>query len=421
MTNALYDHVSRRRLRRDIERNARFGALDTTDGHGRTVLTGTDANRRAREYLVERLRDAGLAVTVDRVGNIAGRWTPESADPDAAPVAAGSHLDSVPTGGIFDGPLGVYAALEAVRALQSADVAVERPVDVVSFTEEEGTRFSEGILGSSVAAGGEDVERLLATTDESGTTLGSELDRIGFRGEGRIDASRWDAWLELHVEQGTVLEQADAAVGVVTSITGTVRSFVELTGEADHAGTTGMAARTDALAAASELVLAVERTTNEVRAEQTPTAVGTVGTLSLEPDAINVVPGTVELGIDVRADEMAAIETVTGTIEGTLSRLERERGVGTSYAEPYVIEPVPMDQRCQSALQAGADGIGAPVERLHSGAGHDTMALADATDVGMLFVESRDGASHSPREWTDWADCELATQVLTGGLATLAT
>jgi N-carbamoyl-L-amino-acid hydrolase len=191
------------RLRADIEANAEHGEIEVAEGRGRTVLTGTDANRAARETLVERMEDAGLDVTVDAVGNIAGTWSPESADPDAAPVAAGSHVDSVPEGGIFDGPLGVYAALEAVRAMQDAGVELARPLVVVSFTEEEGQRFADGLLGSSVAVGERTVEEALAIEDDEGVNLEAALERIGFRGEGRLDASEWEAWYELHVEQDT--------------------------------------------------------------------------------------------------------------------------------------------------------------------------------------------------------------------------
>jgi len=159
------------RLRDDIEATAAFGDIDADEGHGRTVLVGSEANRRAREYLLDRMDAADLDVTVDAVGNIAGTWTPDGADPDAAPVAAGSHLDSVPEGGIFDGPLGVYAALEAVRAMQDAGVSPDRPVTVVSFTEEEGQRFADGLLGSSVAVGERSVEEALALTNDDGVTL----------------------------------------------------------------------------------------------------------------------------------------------------------------------------------------------------------------------------------------------------------
>ena len=215
---------------------------------------------------------AGCEVRLDAVGNVAGRWTPASAAPEAAPVAAGSHLDSVPDGGIFDGPLGVYAALGAVRAMQDAGAEPTRAVEVVSFTEEEGARFADGLLGSSVAAGDRAVEEALALTDDEGTTL----EAIEFRGEGRLDAAGWDGWLELHVEQHTELEAAGVPAGIVTDVTGITHCAATVVGEPNHAGTTPMAERSDALAAASDVVLAVEGAAAD-RATVDPAAVGTVG------------------------------------------------------------------------------------------------------------------------------------------------
>lgn len=412
-------NVNEQRLRADIEANAEFGALDVA-GHGRTVLTGSEANREAREYFVERLTDAGLAVRVDAVGNIVGRWTPMGADPDAAPVAAGSHLDSVPAGGIFDGPLGAYAALEAVRAMQDADVSPNRPVEVVSFTEEEGQTFAEGLLGSSVAVGERTVDEALALTDGDGETLGDALERIGFRGEGRVDAAEWDAWLELHIEQSERLEAADVPVGVVTSITGITHCEVAVEGEADHAGATPMPDRTDALAAASEFVLDVERAARVVVANESETAVGTVGKLDVEPNATNVVPGRVELGVDIRDIDYAAMETIVSRTQESLDRLETERGVETTFEREFDLQPTPMSDRCRDAVHHAGEATGVETMDLHSGAAHDTMHVADVTDAALLFAPSEGGISHNPKEWTDWDDCADATQVLATAFARLA-
>jgi N-carbamoyl-L-amino-acid hydrolase len=408
------------RLWTDLERNGAFGATvrEPPARWGRTVRCGTGPNRQAREYLVARMEAAGLDVRVDAVGNIAGRWTPPSADPDAAPVAAGSHLDSVPEGGIFDGPLGVYGALEAVRAMQDAGLEPARPVEVVSFTEEEGGRFAGGLLGSSVAAGGRSVEAALLLSDGD-VTLGEALDDIGFRGEGRLDAREWDAWLELHVEQHTVLESAGVPAGVVTDVTGITHCDVVVEGEADHAGTTPMDGRTDALAAASEFVLAVEEVASE-RAEIEGTAVGTVGSVDVSPNATNVVPGRVELGLDVRSVEPVSIEHVVAGVREELSRLEADRGVETDIDQVLDVDPTPMAGRCRTALAAAGERNGVETTSLYSGAAHDSMHVASATDAGMLFAPSRDGVSHSPREWTDPDDCVDATRVLAGALASLA-
>ncbi|WP_435361965.1 Zn-dependent hydrolase [Haloarchaeobius sp. DFWS5] len=411
--------VSEARLRRDIESNASFGSVPVEDGHARTVLTGTDANRQARDYFVERCRDAGLSTRVDAVGNIVARWVPEGADPDAAAVAAGSHLDSVPEGGIFDGPLGVYAALEAVRALEDEADSLTRPIDVVVLTEEEGQRFGGGLIGSAVAAGDMSVDDALALS-EGGETLEEALDSIGYRGEGRTDASDWHAWLELHIEQGTRLEDAGMAAGIVTSITGLSRCHIEVSGEANHAGTTPMGERNDALAAASEFVLDVEDAATETVAVDSPSAVGTVGKVAVGPNAPNVIPGAVELSLDVRDVDPDAIETIVDRAKSSLARIEADRGVDASFERPWHRPPVPMSDRVRDAFSGASEDSGVAITALHSGAAHDTMNIAQVTDAGLLFAPSRDGISHNPLEWTDWEDCAAATRVLAGAIADLA-
>jgi N-carbamoyl-L-amino-acid hydrolase len=413
-------HVNQQRLRSDIETNAEFGAVPADEGRGRTVLTGSEADRRAREFFCERLRDAGLTTRVDAVGNIVGRWEPASADPDVDPVAAGSHLDSVPEGGIFDGPLGVYAALESVRAMQDAGVEPVRPVEVVSFTEEEGQRFGGGLIGSAVAAGELSVEAALAVEDSDGIPLGDALADIGFRGEGIVDARSWDAWFELHIEQAEQLVTAGVPAGVVTSIVGLSRCHVTITGEANHAGSTSMDERSDALAAASEFILDVEGVANE-RTERSKTAVGTIGKVDVSPNAPNVIAGRVSLTLDVRDVEYASIECLIDGARASLDRLERERPVETSLEHPWDRQPVEMSERCRAALHAAGETAGLETLDLHSGAGHDTMHVAGVTDAALLFAPSRDGVSHNPREWTDWHDCADATRVLAGALAALAT
>jgi beta-ureidopropionase / N-carbamoyl-L-amino-acid hydrolase len=420
VTEEIRQCIDEERLRNDIEMNAEFGAISVKEGISRTVLTGSEANRKGREYFVERLEAAGLDVRVDAVGNIAGRWVPESADPTTPAVATGSHLDSVPEGGIFDGVLGVYGALEAVRALQETDAELRRPIDVVCFTEEEGARFSDGVLGSSVASGQRTVEDALALEDDNGVTLDDALAKIGFGGTGRLDASAWDSWLELHVEQSERLEDAGMPVGIVTSITGTIRCSINIRGEANHSGCTAMENRTDALAAASELVLDVEAATQDLVAERGETVVGTVGRLNVVPNAVNVVPGQVEVGLDIRDVEDNSMETIVEEVRISLSRLEADRGVVTTFERPYDIEPITMDDRCMTALHEAASKMGIPAMDLHSGAGHDTMHIAKMTDAGMLFAPSRGGISHSPLEWTDWENCTETTRVLTAGIADLA-
>jgi N-carbamoyl-L-amino-acid hydrolase len=409
------------RLRRDVERNGEFGRIETDEGWGRTVHAGSEADRRAREYLRERMEAAGMEVRVDPIGNVAGRWTPPSADPDAAPVAVGSHHDSVPEGGIFDGPLGVYAGVETVRAVAESDREPSRPIEVVSFTEEEGGRTDVGLLGSSVAAGDRSYEEALALTDGEGTTMREHLDRIDARGDATIDPAGWDAWFELHVEQGTRLEEAGAQAGVVTAITGVTNCRVEIEGEANHAGSTPMPDRTDALAAASEFVLDTERAAREVSATDSEPAVGTVGRIDVSPNARNVVAGGVEITTDVRDIEHDSMDAVVDRMRKSLARLEADRGVETALDRYRDQPPTPMAERAREALHAGADRSGVAAMDVHSGAAHDTIHVAGETDAALLFAPSEDGLSHNPREWTDWADCAAATRVLAGGVADLAT
>ncbi|MFB6118828.1 M20 family metallo-hydrolase [Halosegnis sp.] len=412
------------RLWADIEANGRFGATDD-EGHGRTAPTGSEANRRARDRLVAELEAAGCTVRVDAVGNVAGRWTPSGVDPETPAVAAGSHLDSVPSGGIFDGPLGVYAALEAVRAMREADVTPKRPVEVVSFTEEEGATFADGLLGSSVAAGERSVEAALTLRDAEGRSLAAALEDTGYRGEGRLDAADWDAWLELHIEQHTELEEAGVPAGIVGDITGITHLAVEIDGEANHAGSTPMAGRRDALAAASEVVLDIEQAARELSGaggnEPTdPAAVATVGSQAVAPNATNVIPGHVELGVDIRSTTYASMETLVDDIRASLARVERERGVETSLERGFDLAPTPMAERCRQALRRGGERAGVETLELHSGAAHDSMYVAQVTDAGLLFAPSEDGLSHTPAEWTDPADCAAATRVFAAAVAELA-
>ncbi|MFB6153215.1 MAG: Zn-dependent hydrolase [Halodesulfurarchaeum sp.] len=405
------------RLWADLEANAEFGAIESDAGRGRTVLTGTPENTAARDRLCERLQDAGCTVTVDRVGNIVGRWTPPSADAEAPAVAAGSHLDSVPSGGIFDGPLGVYSSLEAVRSLQEAGVTIDRPIDVVCFTEEEGARFGPGLLGSAVATGVIDPDVALEMTDDEGRRLGAALEAQGYLGETRVDAEQWAAWVEVHVEQSRRLERAGEPVGVVTDITGIAHLQASIEGTADHAGATPMDERTDALAAASEVVLAIEAAAQEA---STDTAVGTVGSVQVQPNATNVVPGRVELGVDIRDIDRTAMDGMLAALEAALQDVGDGRAVETTLSVDVDLDPTPMTPRIRETAQEVATAAGLAPPALHSGAAHDTMHVAKLTDAGLLFARSEDGRSHSPLEWTTPGDCGAATEVLTGTLARLA-
>lgn len=410
------------RLRGDIEANAQFGTVDIDEGHGRTVWTGTDADKRARDYFVGRLEDAGLDVSIDAVGNICGRWVPPSAESAANPVVTGSHLDSVTEGGIFDGPLGVYAGLEAVRAMQAADIEPLRPIHVVCFTEEEGgQRFSGGMLGSSVATGGRPVEEALAITDSDDITLKEALERIGYHGDGRLDAAAWNAWFELHIEQNDTLDTQGIPVGVETIISGQTKFAVEIRGEADHAPATPMSNRNDALVAAAEFITELETVTNDIVNTESDTAVGTVGEMTVEPNNPIVIPGRVELEGHIGDTDADSMEQIIERAQDHLNRLADERPVETRFDRLWGHPPVPMAERCRSAVHRAGEQIDIETVDLHAGAAHDSMYVADVTDTGLVYAPSENGISHSPLEWTEWSDCVTATQVLAGAIREVAT
>lgn len=413
--------VNATRLREDIEANAEFGHVDTDEGRGRTVLTGSTADRRAREQFIDRLEDAGLTVRVDEIGNIAGRWVPSTADPDAAPVAVGSHLDSVPRGGIFDGPLGVYSGLEAIRAIKESELEPDRPLLVVSWTEEEGIRFGTGLLGSAVATGNMPATEALALADEDGTTVGEALAAIGFRGPDTLTPAEWDSWFELHIEQGTRLESADLAVGVVDAIAGITNCRVTVSGEANHAGATPMYDRSDALAAASQFVVETEQAAKEIATTTSESAVGTVGSLRVSPNANNIVPGETEAIVDIRDVDREVMDAIVSRVRDSARRIERERPVTVAFDQYRLTEPSLMTDRCVAAVTEAAEGTGRELLRLRSAGLHDTANVADQTETVLLFARSEAGISHNPLEWTDWVDCATATRILAGAIADVAT
>ncbi len=421
MLSELHNEIDGERLWQDIIENGEIGAVESESGFGRTVLPGTIANKTVRDRFVSKLEDAGLEVAIDSVGNIRGRYHPAGVEKDTSAVASGSHLDSVPRGGIFDGPLGVYGALEAVRAIEAASIPIERPIDVVSFTEEEGHRFTNGLLGSAVVAGETHPEKVLSIKDAEGISVEQALTDIGYKGEDTIRAHDWDSWIELHVEQSRHLTRANATTGIVTGIAGTIRGTIVLTGEANHSGTTSMEERRDAFTAASRLSLALEEKAKSLAAMDGGETVATIGDVTINPGAVNVIPEQAVLRVDIRSTTYGHMKELVMTAENVLEDLEANRNIETSFDWPYNIKPTRMSERCVSALASAATASDVTPQRLHSGAGHDTLKIATVTDAGMLFAPSRDGVSHHPDEWTNRIDCTKCVEVLAGALATLAT
>ena len=405
--------VSAERIEASLRAFARIGY--SADG-GMNRLAFSRADLRARQLLLHLLRSLGLTVRIDEVGNVFGRLPGRES---GLPLLLGSHLDTVPGGGRFDGALGVVAALEAVRLLQERDVSPRHPVELVSFACEESSRFGRGTLGSGVLAGTWGARELLGLSDGRGVRLEQALRRAGIDPEG-IDRARREpgdflAYLELHIEQGRVLEEARCQVGVVEGIAAPTRFRVTLGGQADHSGATPMGLRHDALAGAAEIVLAVERAARAVSG-----VVGTVGTLRLEPGAINVIPGRVELGVDVRSTSAADKARVVAAIRAEIARVAGARALEWAITVLTDEEPVRLDPRLVDLLEDGCRARAVPAVRLPSGAGHDAMQMARLCPAGMLMVPSRRGVSHHRDEWTSLADIVAGVQVYADAALALA-
>ncbi|MEO8290033.1 MAG: Zn-dependent hydrolase, partial [Gaiellaceae bacterium] len=376
---------------------ARIGA----DGGGVARVAGTPELGQANDWLVARLEELGLETEIDAGGNVFGRWQAG----EGSAVLLGSHLDTVPRGGRYDGALGVVAALDTVRTLREEGIVPRRPLWIVSFNDEEGSRLQTGMLGSRVFCGDLDLD------DWRSRGVADAMAAAGFD-FARLPSARGvdgvGAYLELHIEQGPVLEQSGEDVGVVTAITGLLGFRVHFLGAANHAGTTPMEVRRDALAGAARVILALR---DEARARDGMTA--NVGVIACEPGGFNVIPGAAEFTIDVRSPTPDGFAQAEQFVRDVVERVAREERLEVELAVTHKKEPVALDSGLQDVLAAAAEAEGASYRRMPSGAGHDAMVLAHHVPAAMLFVPSSDGVSHSPAEFTAPEQCELGSRVLT--------
>lgn len=382
-------------------------ALLTEQPDGLTRVFLSEQHRAANALVGGWMREAGMSVHIDAIGNVCGRYEGERANLPC--LMLGSHLDTVRDAGKYDGMLGVVSAIECVAGLSAQHRRLPHAVEVVGFADEEGVRFGSTLLGSRAIAGAFDAAAL-DKADTAGATMREALDRFGLdAGQvGRAARRSEDvlAYAELHIEQGPVLENENLPVGVVTAINGATRCAVELSGVAGHAGTVPMDMRRDALAAASECVLAVERVCRD-----TVGLVGTVGRIEARPGAANVIPGRVHFTLDVRAANDDTRHAAMIDIEGAVREICTRRGVGLELARTHdsrttVCAPWLIDQ-----IGAAIAEEGLKVRALPSGAGHDAMALIDLTGVGMLFVRCERGVSHHPAEAVTRDDVATAARV----------
>ena len=401
-TNA---HVKQDRLWNTLQKLGEFGK--NPEG-GVSRVGFTDADLAGRAYVIGLMRETGLDVRVDPAGNIFGR----RAGSEKLPLLLfGSHIDSVPHGGNFDGDVGSLGAIEVIRAFNEAHLTTRHPLEVVIWTNEEGGRFYSGLVGSSAAAGILPQD-FAARQDDKGEKVSDWLTRMGGDASqiaaAKIAPGTVSGYLELHIEQGANLDEAKVPIGVVTGIVGISLRTCTATGFANHAGTTPMNKRKDALAAASKAVLAVRE---EVRAE-TGRQVGTVGWMKIEPGASNVIPGKVTFPVELRDLDADMVNRIAGRILKRFESISREENVEISCTKPDFHAPALTAPAFQDAIRVSARGAGLNTLDLPSGAGHDAQNAARFAPIGMIFVPSRGGISHSPLEYTSPGQAANGAEVL---------
>ncbi|RRQ21314.1 Zn-dependent hydrolase [Thiohalobacter thiocyanaticus] len=397
------------RLQADIEALSQIGRREDM---GLYRMAFSDGDMAGREWLAGRIEDAGLELYVDGAANVHARlgW-----DGERPSVMMGSHADTVPGAGHLDGALGVLVALECVRCFKDHDIPLRFPLEAVSFTDEEG-RFG-GMFGSQALCGFLTPEKIHQARDLDGIGIAEAMQARGLNAMDALRAARRPetihAFLELHIEQGPVLDRHGVGIGVVDGIAGLFKWDVRLIGAANHAGTTPMTMRRDAFQGLAEFAMEITRILEE---HGSPASVATVGRAQLFPGAANVVPGTVEFSLEVRDTDPRVLSQLNDACRRTLSTIARRRDLMFEFEVLSELEPVHCDKGLIETIAETAEQLGMEALRMPSGAAHDTQMLARLTRAGMIFVPSKEGRSHSPAEWTDWEDIQrganLALQVL---------
>ncbi len=397
------------RLLSRLEALSELGAID---GGGCCRLALTDEDRAGRDLVVTWMTDLGLEVRVDAVGNVIAEWRDRvgdrCTDPEAAPVLVGSHIDTVRTGGRYDGNLGVLGGLEVIESVIESGVATARPLAVALFTDEEGSRFAPDMLGSLTYVGGLALEEAHDIVGTDGARLGDELARIGYLGPHPCPGPAPHAYVELHIEQGPVLEAHGIEIGVVESVQGISWQELTIEGQSNHAGTTPMDLRHDAGYAAAAIVAFARRLTVEMG----PPLVATVGSLRLRPDVVNVVAGRATMTVDLRHTDESALTSAEERLAAFFPDIEASEGVRIGARTLARFEPVVFDPAVVSLVERTARRLGHSTVRLPSGAGHDAQMLARVCPAGMIFVPSVAGISHNPAEYTAPGDLVAGANVL---------
>lgn len=393
--------INDNRLLQHLQDLSLIGRNEVTGGINRFSFTPEE--QQAIELIKLYMEEAGMNITVDAVGNIIGTYGEGSET-----IMLGSHIDTVPEGGKYDGALGVLAAIEIIQTIHEQKLSLSKKIEVVAFKDEEGTRFGFGLIGSR-AMGGLLTDQHLQKNDEAGISIEEAMKQFQLSPLPLEKVKRNDilAYLEMHIEQGKVLENEELPVGVVTGIAAPLWLEITVTGVSEHAGATPMPIRKDALTAASEMILAIEQMLND-----TTDSVATVGKLNIEPNGVNVIPGKVIFTVDIRDIDEKKIRTLEEDILELLQNIAKRRNVKLTSKVLQRVKPAKTDVKLQQQLAKSIEKQGIRPHSLISGAGHDAMNIAAVAPIGMLFVRSKDGISHNPLEYSSDDDIVMATNIL---------
>ncbi len=397
--------ISGERLWASLCETAQFGAIPGTD-RGMCRITLSDEDIAVRRWFVAACEAVGMSVTTDQIGTIYARRP--GSDADLAPIAIGSHLDTQPTGGRFDGILGVLAGLELVRTLHDAGITTRHPIEVINWTNEEGARFAPAMVASGVFAGEFTLDHALAQTDRDGVTLGEALARSDFAGDEVPGGHRLAAHFELHIEQGPVLEAEGLEIGVVSGVQGIRWYDVTVRGQTCHAGTTPMHLRRDALHAAARLALAVDA----IGRSDPGASLSTIGLFQAYPGSRNTAPGEVRLTVDLRHPQVPGLDTMEAALRRAIEALQAELRVAITLTPVWSSPPVEFDPGVLSAIAAATRRLGYSHRTMLSGAGHDSVYTARVAPTGMIFVPCEQGISHNIAENITPAQAEQGANVL---------
>ena len=396
-----------------IARIDRLAEMERMHDGSCSRLALTDADRRGRDQVVQWMHEAGLTVRIDQIGNITGSCPGRSA---VRPVMTGSHIDTVGNGGRYDGIYGVIAGLEVLQSLRDADQVTERPLAVTVFTNEEGVRFQPDMMGSLVYSGGLTVEAALNAQATDGARVGDELKRIGYAGKERCGEPVPQAFIELHIEQGPILDMEGGLLGAVENLQGISWQEVTIGGVSNHAGTTPMRLRHDAGYCAARIGVFVRDLAKRMGESQ----VGTVGSVRLTPNLINVIPNRAVVSVDLRNTDDALLQAAERELTAFLDMLAQQEGVTIETRSLVRTEPVVFDSTVLRAIEGVAAELKLPIRRMTSGAGHDAQMMARICPTAMIFVPSVGGISHNPREFTERRHLQIGADALLHTMLRLA-